>query len=632
MRARTLVGRVAGAAALVLASAQLAGCAGVPAEGPVTPAGPLAARPPLLVNAPSPVPGEGPEGIVRGFLQAGGDFSKDHQVAREYLLPDAEWHPESTVVVVEDDSVAVRPLTRDGAVIPSATAAAAARPAPSSSPSAGGPERRGGGGPEDGSTVRVRVEAKVVARVDQGGVYAPATGSAARMSMTLTLVAQQGQWRIRTPPAGLTLTTALFSNYFRATPLYFPDRTGEWLVPDVRWFPLLADPSATIALAVNALLHGPVPWLGDAVTTGAPPGTTTTALAPVRIEGRTVRVDLSRSARDATPAQRVLLRAQLLATVQALAVLRPDGGVDDVVITQDQARYDVPARLGPIVPGDASASTSASDQLQRDGDSGQAPLCVVADHVGQLLAQGTQCIPHPKLDKLTAPGIRLPASDVSGSVYAVVAAGGTQVLAAGVGKPFGVVVRGRALTAPSIDAAGWVWSLPRSPGASFQVGGLNRAPATVSAPRLAGAQVLSLRVSAEGARALIVLRRGSHTQVLLTGIVRDRDGRPRALESLRDPLDLLPDATSVVDADWRDAQDVIVLAARPSVAGSATYAWRVAIGGGVKLEVLQPVPLGALGVAAGANDLFVRVAGGKAYRRDLGSWDQISVQDPALPG
>src|SRR4051812_31867254 len=187
MIARLPWARLVCLAALALASAQLAGCAGVPEQGPVTPAGPLAARQPLLVSAPSPVPGEGPEWIVRGFLQAGGDFSKDHQVARQYLLPDAEWRPEAPVVVVEDDSVAVRPLTRDGAVIPSA----AARPTPSAS--AGGPEERRGGAPEDGSTARVRVEAKVIARVDEGGVYTPASGSAAHESLILTLVAQHGQ-------------------------------------------------------------------------------------------------------------------------------------------------------------------------------------------------------------------------------------------------------------------------------------------------------------------------------------------------------------------------------------------------------------------------------------------------------
>ncbi len=616
-------------AVVTMAATQLTACAGVPEAGPVTPAGPLAARQPLSVSVPGPVPGEGPEAIVRGFLQAGGDFSKDHQVARQYLLPDADWRPEAPVVVVEDDSVDVKPLTRDGTVITSPPP----RPTAASSASAGYPERRAGTAPEDGTTVRVRVRAKVVASVKDGGVYTPATGVAAgesTESTIFTLVAQHGQWRIRTPPAGLTLTSALFSNYFRATPLYFPDLTGEWLVPDVRWFPLLADPTATTALAIGALLRGPVSWLGGAVTTGAPPGTTMTALAPVRIEGHSVRVDLSHPARLATPDQRVLLRAQLLATVQALAEQEPRlQAVDDVVITQDQARYDVPAKLGPIVPGDASSTSTTSDQLQRDGDSRQAPLCVAADHVGQLLASSV-CTPHPKLDALAMPGIRLPASDVSGTVFAVLTAGGTQVAAAGLGKPADVVVRGRALTAPSVDAAGWVWSVPRSPGASFQVGGLNRAPSTVSASWLAGAQVLSLRVSAEGARALIVMRQTGRTRVLLAGINRDRDGRPRALEP--DPLDLLPDASSVVDADWQDVQDVIVLAARHDVAGDPTFAWQVAIGGTVDREVLQPVPPGTIGVAAGANDLFVRVSGGKAFQRDLGSWKHVDVQDPALPG
>jgi hypothetical protein len=163
------------------------------------------------------------------------------------------------------------------------------------------------------------------------------------------------------------------------------------------------------------------------------------------------------------------------------------------------------------------------------------------------------------------------------------------------------------------------------------VGGLNRAPARVSAAWLAGAQVLSLRVSAEGARALLVVRdKDGRTRVLVTGIDRDGEGRPLALEPLQ--LDLLPDASTVVDAGWRGIQDVIVLAARPATGDKLVYAWQVTVGGTTEREVFRSVPADTVGLATGGDDVFLRRPGGKAYRRNLGSWDSIAVQDPALPG
>ncbi len=607
-----------------LLTAVLAGCAGVPQEGPVTPAGPLAARSPQILFGAPPQHEESPEAVVRGFLQAGADFGKDHQVAREYLVPDSEWRPEAPVLVVADDSISVQEEATSGAPV--------TPPAPASSPTPGAGRSAPSGGSsrlEDGTTTRVRITATVLARVDLGGVYTSVTGEGAKKVVTLGLVARHGDWRITDPPDGLMLTTAVFRNGFRSAPLYFPDAGGTALVPDLRWFPVLAEPSATAALVIAALLGGPVEWLRNAVTTGAAPGTSMTALAPVRIEGSTMRVDLSRSARNATPPQRVLLHAQLLATVKALDGLGLPP-IDDVVITQDQARYDVPPGSAPGVQ-----TESASDRAERldrfETSLAQPPLCLNNDHVGQLLA-GTVCTTRPLLDALSQPGIRLPATDAGGTVFAVLAAKGTQVLAAGVGKPAVVVVRGTDLTAPSVDAAGWIWSVPSLPKASFTVGGLNRGPARVDASWLAGARVLSLRISPEGARALVVLRRGNRTQVVVAGVRRDATGRPQGLEP--GALDLMPDAVSVVDAGWKDAQQVVVLAATAAVPAHI-FAWQVSVGGATTLAVADPVPPDAVGLAVGVDlvDLFVRTRSGKSYARWFGGWRVIdNLHDPTLPG
>src|SRR3954452_5357469 len=575
----------------VLLTAVLAGSAGVPQEGPVTPAGPLGARAPQVLFGARPQRGESPEAVVRGFLQAGADFGKDHQVAREYLVPDSEWRPGAPGLLVADDSISVQEEAPGGAPVTAPSPASSPTPRPGrSAPSAGGSSRL-----EDGTTTRVRLTATVLARVDAGGVYTPVTGDGAKKAVTLGLVARHGEWRISDPPPGLILTTAVFRNGFRSAPLYFPDAGGTTLVPDLRWFPVLAEPSATAALVVAALLRGPVDWLGDAVTNGAAPGTSMTALAPVRIEGSTARGGPSRAARNATPRQRLFLRAQLLATMKGLDGLGLPS-IDDVVITQDQARYDVPAGSVPGVQ--TESSNDPAERLDRyEASLAQPPLCLNNDHVGQLLA-GTVCTTRPLLHALSQPGIRLPATDAGGTVFAVLAAKGTQVLAASVGKPADVVVRGAQLTAPSVDAAGWVWSVPALPKSSFTVGGLNRGPAQVEAPWLAGGRVLSLRISPEGARALVVVRRGDRTQVVVAGVRRDATGRPRALEP--GALDLMPDAVSVVDAGWKDAQQVVVLAATAAVPAHI-FAWQVSVGGATALAVADPVPPDAVGLAVGVD-------------------------------
>ncbi len=49
--------------------------------------------------------------------------------------------------------------------------------------------------------------------------------------------------RIEGAPAGLLLSDdALDDTYYQAHPIYFWDKTGEWLVPDVRYLPLTTEP------------------------------------------------------------------------------------------------------------------------------------------------------------------------------------------------------------------------------------------------------------------------------------------------------------------------------------------------------------------------------------------------------
>jgi len=76
----------------------LSACATIPTSGAVHQGRNLAQEPdqqlPRSLGR-DPAPSDGPEAIVRGFLQSGADFLDDHRYAREYLAPAvrSRWNP-----------------------------------------------------------------------------------------------------------------------------------------------------------------------------------------------------------------------------------------------------------------------------------------------------------------------------------------------------------------------------------------------------------------------------------------------------------------------------------------------------------------------------------------------------------
>jgi len=615
---------------VAIAVLTVSGCAGFPDRGPVVPARRIeASKTSLQFFAARPAPGDGAEAIVRGFLNAGLDFHQDHQVAREYLAPArTPWRPEESVVVVDGSSLRVDQLSPEPG-----------QDDPPSGRAPSGPTRR----PRNGDVAVVRVSATVVARVDESGVLSlpsPAgdADSGPAFTRDLRLVAGGGQWRITNPLNGLVLTRTGFQETYRSLPLYFPDPTDSWLVPDVRWFPVpdVEDIGPTATLVVSALLDGPAPWLGDAVTTGAPAGTNLTAVGSVQIDGSTARIDLSHQVLDAKPAQRLLLSTQLQATLEGLGQLSL-GSISGVVLTANQAKLDVPAGTAPVrwaPPVVAAPVRAGHEDAASYGPS--PPLCLtpkgIVGQLGRTQQNQASCLPRNDLVGLSGPSLTLATSDSGGRIFAALADGGSRVVATTSGQRAQTVLEGARLTAPSIDPRGWIWSSPAASSGSVLAGALGRGGRSVPASWLAGAQVLSLRVSPEGARALLVVRRGRITQAIVAGVERDRSGAPTRLSGR--PLTVLPDLSSAVDAGWSDTQQVIVLGSRAAPQQQGTYAWRVLVGGEASLVLGQPVPDAAgLAVSAGDQlDVFVRVRDGQAaVVSSLGSWQPVAVRDVTLP-
>src|SRR5690606_19267595 len=68
------------------------------------------------------------------------------------------------------------------------------------------------------------------ARLDRQGRYTRSTEDPRR---TYRLEQVDGQWRIANPQAGVMVTRTYFDDYFRSFPLYFFDRPGSRLVPEL---------------------------------------------------------------------------------------------------------------------------------------------------------------------------------------------------------------------------------------------------------------------------------------------------------------------------------------------------------------------------------------------------------------
>lgn len=424
-----------------------------------------------------------------------------------------------------------------------------------------------------------------------------------------------GQWRIANPEDGVVISRSDFEATFSDVPLYFPDRTGHFLVPDVRWFPVTSTPTAV----VSALLNGPVSWLNAAVTSGAPSGTRLTATG-VRSDRNTVMIDLTRRALEASPDQRQVLLAQLRATLQDAARVLEFSAVD-VQLTVEQARFEVPVtgvdplrRAEEIQVDPRPVALDANNQLNR--------LTAARATVVTGLAPLSGDVSHP--------GVSL-----DGKSYAVLTGGLSSLVTLSPGRAPQVRVRGTGLSPPSFDVQDWVWTSPRSnagvvyavrasgaPGPSGTAGRVE-----VAAPWLRGFQVSTVRISRDGARALVVATHDGKARAFVCGVVREDDGTPTVLTD--PPLRLLRDLVAARGGSWLGPQRVSVLGVRATT--SEQTVWRVQIGGEVSAGLAAPTAR-SVTTSADPLELWAQTPDGAAYQSGAGLLSIPGLRWPAVPG
>jgi Lipoprotein LpqB beta-propeller domain/Sporulation and spore germination len=603
---------------LVALAAGLSACATIPTTGPVLSGNQINGDPRDGVSGGSgllpdgPAPGADPVGVVSGFLQAAAGFAGYHRVARAFLTPQRAltWQPDASVQIYpRRDSLRIKKV---GEPKPASTAE------PTVTPQAGG----GAVDVPADQITKVTVHTPIDAEIDQDGRYSPAPPGRI-ITVTFSLIHAHGEWRITDLPNGILVGRNVFDVSFRSFPVYFADRTGQFLVPDLHWFPGSRDepgsPELPTAL-VRVLLQGPPTWLQGAVRTGAPPDTRM-AVGAVVVADDVATVDLTDPVRKASARDRQLLAYQLTATLGQLRT------VSTVQITVRGLTFDVPAGGSRGGGGDDPSSQPASQPVV---DPKVSSRPVMIDPKGRLAwLDGRTLVPVKDVAGLAVDGANRPAVSSDGSSFAVLNRRRTRLLLQLPGTQVVTLVKSQNLTAPSFDPQGAVWTSPGTADGYVYAAGAGAGAVQVAAPWLQHVDVVALRISRDGTRAAIAVRdadRADRARVYVSGVVRDDLGRP---ESLTPPVGLLPAAQSVVDLAWMDEDQIVVLAR--TTTDPVLRPWMVQIGGDVRPGTEVE---GAENITAGNGELMLMIGRAKgSVARSGRLWDDVTAARwPSFPG
>jgi len=439
------------------------------------------------------------------------------------------------------------------------------------------------------SETEIEYEFTTSAIVDADGRYKESNGSS---TLEYQLVKVGEEWRISLAPPGIVLSDGQLDDVFRQYALYYFDPSYKYLVPDVRWFP---NQSSVGSKVVAALLVGQASWLGNGVLLSAFPAGTGLGPDLVTISSGVASVDLTEEVRSASNTDRDRMRQQLLASLSSLA------NVSSVVITVDGTPLSVPDidTVGAISSPEVEAL----------------PLVRVDDAFGYS-SNG---------DIATIPGISERIIAIAGKA-ATIARGGKRAAVLGDGGVYAVgaddaeplrVDRRPGLVPPSIDNSGYIWSVQRSNASGLRAIDFEGAAHNIASSLPAGARVVSIDVSRDGARILLYLTTTGGPRLAVAGILR-QDSVPTGLSELQ----YLPvDAGVPIDATWVDNRTVATLAR--SGAETSVTAWTI----GGPSESLGELPGGVsiVGGVEGTDGLRVLTRDGQVFQPRGSSWQLTDV-------
>ncbi|MDR7185363.1 hypothetical protein J2X85_002397 [Microbacterium trichothecenolyticum] len=466
--------RVRGILALILAlcAVVVTGCAGFPTSGPPEYGlenGNTGNGSQNVVFIPNrPQPGATPQQIVEGFIDAGSGpgVLGNWAVAQEFLAPSLRgtWNPDAQVIV---DERGERDYVETGEGI-------------------------------------VDFASEVVGSVDDKGAYQRADLSPA--SWTFRLEQQDdGEWRITEAPDGIWLDEAQFPQVFHRYPLMYFDPSYQYLVPDVRWFPV-TKAAGSIA---NALVNKPKnEWLEESVETAFPDGVSEVAVVPTADEGVS-NVALKGDAMLAASSDaRNRMLTQLEESLRA-------AGVAEVVMTVESA------------PIDAEPVAVRSTRVPAT------PLVLTQAGFGFLTGDEIDKIPGLSAAVEAASPLSVQVGAERDLAAARLASGAVVRLNSAGTEPEVLDTR-PGLVDPVIDQYGVVWSVPQDDPAALRAYLPNGDVIEVAEAWGEGTAVAGMALSRDGTRLAAVVSAGGRSVVSVAGVIRDdiapvRLGQPMQL-------------------------------------------------------------------------------------------------------
>lgn len=549
--------RIGMAAIAALVALALAACAGLPVSGPVNAGGALgeddASQPDFSFVPDGPSLDATPEQIVEGFILAGSGPRENWRIAKEFLSSEfaEQWKPEMGVTVYE-------PGSREALV-------------------------------ESGEG-QMALTLRSTATVDASGVYTAENDRELTLQFTLAQ-RSDGQWRITQAPDGIVLDSDRFESVFGRYSLMFFDPTWEYLVPDVRWFPVT---NSATSIAVALIDGGPSRMLQGAV--------------------RTAFTDASRLAGRAVPERSGVAEVSLQP-----GALELDQRILDRMYTQLAASLETAGVLGVdmVVDGEAlSVGTETVRPVRVDTRS----MVMVGDVFGLLSGGAVEPIAGLSDMIAEAPPVAVEV-DADRESAALLNAGGEVVRVTAAGQEW--VLDGRAgLIEPTMDAQGRVWSVPAGDPASVIVYDTDGVPHLLESAWSGATSIQAMRVSRDGTRVAAIVREGATSAVWVAAVLRDEDGMPVELGERVTVAILEADGLAL---SWVGAADLAI------VASDGAEAWVIEQPVGGPGERVR-APEGVVAVAGGNQTGAVRVltADGQLFEKRGGTWISVATEIDVL--
>lgn len=478
---RTRATRLALLAALV--PLLLSGCVSLPQSGSVQ------TRPeqdqvepidgPFEFSPSGPREGASPLAVARGFLVAMEASPLSTAVAREFLSDEgrAGWLPERGTVVFGSNVLT-----------------------------------------ESGRTVTASLEDTM--QLDARGAWRGEAAEGGVTSYELRLVRERGEWRISNPPDALIIPRTHFETRYQQYFLYFFDPSAQILVPEPVYVPRGGQAPTML---VRRLVLGPDPALRGAVRSFIPAGTEVDLSVPVSGDG-IAEVPLTEQVRDLDGEELQLVFAQIAWT------LRQVSGVERMRITVGGAPLEIP---------DEGASQSVTAWTEFDpsihwasqelfGIRGGKVLALSAD--GDRNVEGQFGAQEYALRDIA---VDLPAEQVAGvtddGTTVVVAPRGREPDLAPPAASTVEIYRGTDVLRPAWDIYGQVWLVDRARSGATVVVRRGGVVAPVPAPGIAGQDITSFTLSRDGTRFVAVVAAPGDDRVLVSRVLRDREGRVRGM-------------------------------------------------------------------------------------------------------